>query len=524
MNFMKNILTLTRFGLLMGMLAFPLACTDNFDEVNTDSSRASLSDPAVAADAANGLFSSALSRGLMEAGEFQRVQALYADLYAQYFATSAKYFASDRYAINQSWLDYGWERFYPRDINNLVTILNSEYATANQKLIAKIWKAFLFHRMVEFYGDIPYFSAGNPDVAEKYDSQREIYYDMFTDIKDASDNLDLSIVNSYSGKDIIYSGETAKWKRFANTLRLRLALRIVNADPEKAELEAKAAIEAGIFTSNSDNALAKVNSTLPNALNQITGWNEFRMSATSESILVGYDDPRLSVFFAVAAGGAGEDTAYTGKFNGIRNGLPSSDLDLAENKNQNNSNVGRQFGRDTMNENPRVVLTYAEACFMMAEAVMKGWATSGTAQEWYEKGITASMNQFGITDATTISGYISSTNVASQPVGLDRGITQLPVVFSGNTAEQLEQIITQKWIATYPDGFQAWAEFRRTGYPKLYTIGSYDPATDVPAGSFVQRVPYTSTMRSLNADGIAEAESRMGGSGQNVKLWFAGGN
>lgn len=504
--------------LLTGLLAG--SCTKNFDSLNTDPNRPSLENPAVAAGAANALFSSAISRGLMEAGEFQRVQALYADLYAQYFATSASYFNSDRYQMNEGWLDFGWRLFYPRDIKNLVDIINSPNASNNQKQIARIWKVFLFHRMVDFYGDIPYFSAGDPTKPEVYDAQKEIYYDFFKELNEAVNAIDAG--GSYDAKDVIYAGNTDKWKRFANTLRLRLALRISEVDETKAKQEAEAAIAAGLFTENADNALAKVNNLLPNAFNQITGWNEFRMSATMESVLNGFKDPRAGVYFSPAVG---PDAAYVGKFNGIRNGTAAADLGQAENTNANNSNVGTQFNVANFATNPRIVLTYAEACFLMAEAKLKGWTGPGDAKTWYELGITASMNQFGINDAAAIASYLSNTtDVPTTPALCPGPISNLPVAFAASPDEQMEQIQLQKWLAVYPDGFEGWANFRRTGFPKFYTIATYDPSSDVPQGQYIQRIPYTAFMKSLNASGVTAAETRMGGAGQAVKLWFAGGN
>jgi hypothetical protein len=504
---------------LSGM--FWTGCTKNFDQLNTDPNNPTLDNPAVAAGATNALFSSAISRGLMEAGEFQRVQALYADLYGQHFATSQGYFFSDRYQINQGWLNFGWDLFYPRDIKNLVDIIKSPNANNNQKQIARIWKVFLFHRMVDFYGDIPYFDAGDPSKPEKFDSQKDIYYDMFKELDEASKAL--AAGPTYDAKDVIYSGNIDRWKKFANTLRLRLAVRISKKDPTKAKNEGDAAITAGIFSSNTENAIARVNNILPNAYNQISGWNEFRMSATSESILGGFKDPRMGEYFSpVDAGG---DAAFVGKFNGIRNG--SSDLNAtAENSFRNNSNVGPRFTVANMNTNPRIVLTYAEACFLMAEAKMMGWSGAGDAATWYGLGITASMKQFipTVPDAAITTYINNTTDLPLTPANADRPISTLPVKFSAVAAEQMEQIQIQKWIAVYPDGFEAWANFRRTGFPKLYTPVTYDASSDVPAGQFIQRIPYTDRMRQLNSSGVSAAETRMGGKGQAVKLWFAGGN
>ena len=495
-------------------------CTKNFDTINTDPNNPTLDNPAVAAGASNALFSSAISRGLMEAGEFQRVQALYADLYGQHFATSQGYFFSDRYQINQGWLNFGWDLFYPRDIKNLVDIISSPNSNNNQKQIARIWKVFLFHRMVDFYGDIPYFNAGDPSKPEKYDSQKDIYYDMFKELAEASGAL--ATGPSYDAKDVIYAGNIDRWKRFANTLRLRLAIHASLKDASKAKTEGEAAIAAGIFGSNGDNAFARVNNILPNAYNQISGWNEFRMSSTSESILGGYQDPRLGVLYSPVSGG---DADYNGKFNGLRNGIPNLNT-VPDNSFRNASNVGSMFSVANMTANPRIVLTYAEACFLMAEAKHKGWSGTGDAKTWYELGIAASMRQFvsGVSDPA-IAAYVNNdVNLPSTPSDATRPISTLPVKFSANSIEQMEQIQIQKWIAIYPDGFEAWSNFRRTGFPKLYSPMAFDASSDVTPGQFIQRIPYTDRMRQLNSAGVSAAETRMGGKGQAIKLWIAGGN
>ncbi len=511
----------------LGFLALT-NCTKRLDKLATDPNNPSLDDPAVAQGAASALFSAAISNGLMRASEFQRVQALYADLYGGHFATSAKYFQSDRYGINQTWLNAGLQLFYPRDIGNVVAIIKSDYATDNQKNIARIWKVFLFHRYVDLYGDLPYFNVMDITKPEVYDNQKDIYYDFFKELKESSNALDINTKLSFDAKDVIYgtvANETLAWKKFANTLRLRLAIRISKADPAKAKTEAEEAVAAGVFTDNADNAFARVNAILPNALNQISGFDEFRMSANSEGILVGYKDPRLKEYFSPAIGGTGADAPYVGAYNGLRNGLNPGDMDLPENKNINNSNLGPRFSKANEATNSRIVLTYAEACFLLAEAKLNNWNVgSASALEWYNKGIEASLKQFGINDAAAITAYQNNTtDMASTPAGTNRPITTQPVKFASAEAAQREQIAIQKWIAVYPDGFEAWAEFRRTGFPKLYNIANYEPGTDVPVGEFIQRVPYTDYLRTLNPKEVAKAETRMGGKGQSVKLWFAGG-
>ncbi len=497
------------------------SCTKNFQEIDTDVTRV---DPNKADP--NALFSGAVTFGMMRSFEFQRVQALYADLYSGYFGTSINYFPTDRYGYNTVWLDAGWSLFYPREIHNCVNIMNSSLASPEQKAIARIWKVFLFHRYVDFYGDIPYFNAIQRDKPQTFDPQKDIYYDFFKELNDAYAVLNASTQpTAYSNQDPIYgataAANVANWKKFANSLRLRLAIRISKKDPAKAKLEGEAAITNGTFVANAENAFARVSSAQPNPLNAIADFNEFRMGAAMESAMIGYADPRLQEYFSVVTNAT---AAATKPYNGVAPGLASTAF-TGTNSGVELSNVGPRFLRVNQATNPIIVLTYAEVCFNKAEAALLGWSVgSGTAATWYNAGIAASLNQFGITNATTVSNYQNSISLPITPDGLTRGISNLPVSFSTVAIEQEEQIAMQRWLATYPDGFEGWSNFRRTGYPKLYSPVTLEPTSDVPAGQFIQRLPYPDGVKGLSGSETQRAGTRMGGDKQFTKLWFAGGN
>jgi hypothetical protein len=507
---------------LLFALALISSCTKNFEEINTDTTR-----PNPSSADANALFGAAVSNGLMRAFEMQRVQALYPDLYSQYFATSAVYFPTDRYGYNTTWLEAGWNLFFPRDINNLITIMNSPSALPEQKAVARIWKVFLLHRYADIYGDIPYFNVGNPNKPQVFDTQKDIYYDFFKELDESYNILNASTsVTAFNNQDPIYgaSGATnsALWKKFANSLRLRLAIRISTKDPSKAKLEGEKAIALGTFTSNTDNAFARVSAQSPNPLNQISGFGEFRMSATMESLLLGYADPRLPQYFSVVTDAA---AAVTKPYNGVANGLLPAQLTGA-NANATLSNVGARFLGANQATNPIIVLTYAEVCFNKSEAALLSWNVgTGTEEQWYNNGIAASMNQFGITSTIAIAAY-QNDNVSLPviPDGLTRATSTLPIKYATVAANKLEQISIQRWLACYPDGFEGWSNFRRTGFPKLYPVANLESTSDVAPGAFVQRIPYPDAVRSLSNAEVVKASARMGNDKQATKLWFAGGN
>ena len=236
------------------------------------------------------------------------------------------------------------------------------------------------------------------------ETQKDIYYDFFKELNDAYTILNTSTQpTAYSNLDPIYGTNAAtnvvNWKKFANSLRLRLAIRISKKDPAKAKLEGEAAIANGTFIANAENAFARVSSAQPNPLNAIADFNEFRMGAAMESAMLGYADPRLPEYFSVVT----NTTAATTKpYNGVAPGLASTGF-TGTNSGVELSNVGPRFLRVNQATNPIIVLTYAEVCLNKAEAALLGWSVgSGTVTTWYNAGIAASLNRCSICNAKLV--------------------------------------------------------------------------------------------------------------------------
>jgi hypothetical protein len=245
-----------------------------------------------------------------------------------------------------------------------------------------------------------------------------------------------------------------------------------------------------------------------------SGWNEFRMSQTMESLLVGYDDPRLSKFWQPAVN--------TGEYKGVRNGMNVAEIVAAENEPDNTSGPSDYLLPENMSTTPSTVMYAAEAYFLRAEGVLNGWEMGGGAQEFYEKGIEMSLRTWKITDGTVISNYINGTSLPSAPGGMFNtpALTDIPVKFSTDPEKQREQILTQKWLALFPEGHEAWAEFRRSGYPKLYPVlHSDNPAA--PPGTFINRIPFLNYDRDRNGPAVEAAVELLGGPDNiGTKLWW----
>jgi len=492
-------------------------CTKNFEERNTNPGALERLKPTEIVP----LFPTALFNGWNQ-GSYQTGQNLLADMYAQYFFCTQVAFGTHRYVMNQMWLQGFWTGTYVATISPLMTIINESEKADFPVLsaIARIWKVFMLNRATDYFGPIPYSQIGNyvPGEGVAYDAQKDIYYDFFKELDEAIAILEGNLTApSYGESDLIYKGDNAKWIKFANTLRLRLALRISFVEPEKAKTEAEAAVTGGVLESTTEDAFIEASAARVNRLNTISAWNEFRMSANMESLLKGYNDPRLPIYFSPAKS--------DGKYRGGRNGLTPGEQTQGYNTYDNTSDLGPIFAPANNLNNPMTVMYAAEAYFLRAEGALNGWNMGGTAEELYEKGIESSLRTWKITDQAVIDAYINGTSLPIAPApenGWDTPpLTDIPVKFSTDPEKQREQIGTQKWLALYPNGMEAWAEMRRTGYPKMYPLIHSDNP-DMPRDQMIRRIEFTDLDRQANGKAVAAAEALLGPGGDKVstRLWW----
>jgi len=271
-----------------------------------------------------------------------------------------------------------------------------------------------------------------------------------------------------------------------------------------------------VMETNAHDAYIRTTANNINRFNQATAWNEFRMSAAMESVMVGFEDPRATKYWAPVPG-------TTATYKGLRNGYLPVDLGQPANAVSAVSNVNDRFLPANMNTNPFDVMMAAEAWFLRAEGVLKGWNMgTGTARSFYEKGIELSMRQWGITDAAAIAAYTASTKTPKAVTGVvaTPALSDITVVWSSDPAKQLEQIITQKWVALWPNGVEAWAEYRRTGFPKLYPR-IVSESLFVPADGVIRRTPFTIGESQVNAPGLATGVAKLGGpDNEATRLWW----
>jgi hypothetical protein len=306
----------------------------------------------------------------------------------------------------------------------------------------------------------------------------------------------------------------------ANSLRLRLAIRISKVDPAKAKAEGEKALAQaqGVMMANDDSFY--VNGALDHPLSVIdNSWGDIRMNASMESILTGYDDSRIGSYFT-------ESADFPGEYKGIRNGLPLQD-GYADELAQKAAYVGFS-GFNANVKTPRVqLMTAAEVYFLKAEAALRGWSGAGDAQANYETGIMMSFDQHGASGAadyiadntSTPADYVDPVNSANNEAALSSATVAWNNAADNET--KLEKIITQKWIAMFPEGQEAWSEFRRTGYPKIFPVESNQSGGTIDTDVQIRRIPFVDSELSTNAAGVAGAVSKLGGSDNGgTRLWW----
>ncbi len=507
--------------LYSALLAIGLtSCTKNFEEINTDPNNITV----ITQRELPFMFAKAQSSAAMNRSFYQTVQNLGADLYAQYFALTTNSFSTDRYLLTPDWQRRFWTVVYVDTAPQLKSIMDNTAADSGEAALANIMWVYAFHRLTDHFGPIPYFGAAEALDVIPYDPMDKIYADFFSRLTAAVDRLKALPAGTviFQGYDLMYNGSVENWIRFANSLRLRLALRISKIDPDKAKAEAEAAVASGVMISNEQNAavLKSLSGNDTNGLAQVAVWNEFSMSSTIASYLKGYEDPRLSIYFQPSLDGKA--------FNSVRNGATSTDLGNVRNQSRANSNVGTywvKYNGEVLEGNftqSLHVMCAAESFFLRAEGALNGWNMGAGAQDLYQQGITLSMEQWKVSDQAAVSRYLSSEKKPVAPGDFhdSPAVSGISVKWGNSTDVQREQIGVQKWLAVYPDGMEAWAEYRRTGYPKMYTVVQSDNP-DLPNGTFIKRLPYPLTEVTDNLTELTKGRVLLGGpDNAATQLWW----
>lgn len=461
---MKRILYITA---IMCSLIFT-GCSDFSDSINTDPNRPGIaSGTQLIANAA--LYLPGLSSS--PKGEFM----------AQYLAET-QYVGASLYP-QESTSFYG---YYEGPLMNLQAAIDSddlnagEGPIANQLAIARILKAYFFWNMTDRWGDVPYSEAlqGTDNFTPVYDTQESIYNSLFEELKEAGE----MIVAEDISNDIVYDGDMSKWQKLGNTIRLLMALRISEAAPAKAMEEFNAALNDGVFTSNEDNLVFR---HLADANNQNYWYGQvvdqnrewWALTETLIEVMKSVNDPRLPVY--------GDPARQNNEYIGLRFG--------------EEENIGTEeyalLGSDIYAQDaPVYLVTYAQVLFALAEASERGWI-GGDAAAYYNEAIEASIVQWTGSDEG-VEEFLAKPGIAFEP---------------GNA---MKMIGTQRWVHLYMFGYEAWSEWRRTGYP--------DDLVEPNGVAVPGRLSYPDNEAFNNGDNYEDAVQRQFGGDDNIheKVWW----
>lgn len=537
----KNILFVSSASLL---LAFA-SCTKSFEDINTNPAGVT-QDVFLADFKAVILPLQNAQRNLVNYThwQYQLQQNLNADIYSG-FMMSPTPFNGGNNNTNYFNMD-GWNEWILNIAYDGVMQSTSDYTKFSQQYtsadlsdanaMAKVLNVLEMHRVADIFGPIIYTKYGKPnaDLSVDYDSQKDAYTAFFADLDYASEKLmpyasgSKTVGTAFKNADLIYGGDPKKWVKLINTLRLRLAMRIVYADAATAKIQGEKALapaNGGLLGSVSENALVNYGSESPIGV-IINAWDDIRAGAPLSSYLNGYNDPRTTHYLAPAS-----DAVVYGKFIGIRNGISIDGKGRYSGYSKPIAKAASSDYFDPQNAKAKIA-TCSEAYFLKAEAALRGWSNAGNAKENYEMGIELSFEEWGAGSAVTYKN--DETSTASEYLDPKSQVAGQNDVLTGNanlstatikwdetagTETKLEKIITQKWIALYPDGQEAWSEFRRTSYPKLFPVVVNNSGGTV--SGFIKRLPIPAKYRNNNSGGYTKAAATLGGlDNAGTKLWW----
>lgn len=461
------------------------SCTEDFEEINTNPNSPSTVQPSLL-----------LRQVIYDFGENMSYEGFVAgDLLAQH-RTALDFNLFDRHDLKSPQLGGNpWPVFYVNLRDNEIILKQARTTETNAVYEgpALILKAYMAAGLTDLFGDVPYFEAFNGiegTVRPAYDKQEDIYLND----NGILDNLDkgIAVIEAYSDViplegDILFNGNLQSWIKFANALKIKHLLRI--SDKVDVSNELQALFDEGNFIStNSENAIFNFTNTDPNSFRlaqlRIGDFNNFVLSETMEAILNDLNDPRLATLFRPFA------NSDTNEFNGLLNGIDASSTSIAL---ADYSLASAAFREDTSTLDANFITAW-EVHFALAEAAEKGYI-SADAQALYETGVALAFE------------YWNTELPANYLTG--------PASYNAPSIDPIEQIITQKWIASVINGYEGWIEYRRTGFPQLRTISASLNNDLIPV-----RMPYPAEEEALNSENYAVAASETNNNSINVPVWW----
>ncbi len=490
---MKKSIYILLFALLVSS-----ACDDGFAEMNVDPNRP------VQVDLNNKL-TAVITYISGERYENWRAQLIYQSVMMQHQATTAGYWAGDKYTWNKVYASSLWDRYYGNVIKSVEDMLvqaDAEEQPADVKAIVQILRVFAFSRLTDLYGDIPYSEAGHgftdAILKPKYDAQSAIYADMLMQLETAAGSLSDGTSTLASG-DVMFNGDKGKWRRFAYSMMLRLGFRLVNVDAAASQSWVTKAINGGVMESNDDIAFTYHDSNTRNGLSAV--WladRSGRMSDTFVDLMKSTVDPRLPVLSQRRSDGS---TAIA-DLKGLPNGLSSALLLELTGEENTDAYAEPNMGNLGADGAPMFFQTYGEVEFLLAEAAVRGWG-DGDAAGHYEKGVAADMMRLSL--------YGNGIDITAAQIAAYLALNPYDAV------NAMEQLGTQYWIATIYNEYETFSNWRRTGFPTLVPVNF---PGNVTGGTIPRRLSYSTSEQSTNTDNYNAAVAAQGPDELTTRVWW----
>ena len=512
------------------MLCF-VGCTDGFEEKNQDPYAIKKIDPGLLFTGAERGMNGANSPNLVTVGNWDGEQTI-----VQQYMNAYNSGATAGFQFNLDIDGYNTPRWsvYTTVVKPLVQILSlikDDPTRLNLYNMTRIWKAYAFMTLVDTYGDVPYFEAGKGYLElinyPKYDKMADIYADLYNELKTATANLSTS--NEYVTGDLFFGGATtsnqalidaqvAHWKKVGYSLMLRLGMRYSKVDPTKAASIVQEAFAGGVILSNSDNVYTNLYSTaVPNPfsnLQQTISPYFYYLAEPFINQLKSTGDPRLKYMGASYIKPQDftttRDTTAANQF-GFPVGYDQSSVVTypgyrgTKGSGQNYTQLNYQVVASALA--PAIFITNAQSQLLLAEATFRGWITGGlTAQQYYEAGVKAAMDEWSL-----FPGVFSPAVTLSQ-----KNSYLLRPGVAYNSTDALQLINTQYWIASFINGPEGFANWRRSGFPALQP-NMYNNNLN---GGFVKRMAYPNAEASQNGDNYNAAVASMGGDGLTQRVFW----
>lgn len=398
---------------------------------------------------------------------------------------------------------------------------------------AKLVRILSISKLTAIYGPVIYSNYGSSESTILYDKESDLY-DLFFKQLDTIQSA-FAAKKDYLGYkkfDAAYGGSIPQWMKLVNSMRLRLAMRLVKVDPGLAKTQGEKALSdpAGLMTTNKDNF---INSLIGNImpLAQICfQWDDTRMGAVMESFLGGLKDPRVTAYFQPVENASLYADHPSFPYKGIRNGayINTKADHIPFSKVNPNFNDPPNGGNTTTRRD----FTAAEVAFLKAEAGLRHWAGAGDPKTNYEEGVRLSFADWGVSGADDyLADNTSKPFDYVDPVDDRNNFTSRSTITvawdeNDNNELKLEKIMTQKWINNFTNSLESWVDFRRTGYPKIPHVAKNTSSADwgvIPADQWIKRMPFPNAERVSNAGGVADAVSKMGPGAKDdiaTRLWW----